>query len=304
MGKVPVLGTVSRAYGFLLGEFATILRLAWAPLLIGAAFSYFYGGQAIDATIAADANADPARALEFAPIQLLIGIVGFVTGIMASVALLRVVIFGDRKPGLFVYLWLGGTELRLILVTILLFIAIVAGGVALTLVLAVLAALTVALPVMGIVLLIASFALFFIVIWAALRLTLISPVVVAENNLGVERSWAITRGNALRILAVLLLTFVPYLLVASLLFFAVMGNDMPAFPALPAVGPKDAAGSKEAAEAFAKTVELWQFGVMKAMRAHWVEFSVLGFAGNLITAALSAGALGSAYTAIVGEPRD
>jgi len=303
MRKVPVLGTVSRAYGFLLGEFATILRLAWAPLLIGAGISYLYGGQAVDATIAAGVNADPARAMEYAPVQLLIGLVNFVTGIMATV-----VVFGDRKPGLFVYVWLGGTEARLILVTILLVIAVVAGGVAATLVFAALAALSVVIPVMGLVVAIGAIAFAVVAVWAALRLSLISPVVVAENNLGVERSWALTRGNALRLLAVLLLTLVPYLIVAFLVATAILGSDMPAFPVFPVMAgdnaAKSAAAVQEASQVFADAVEHWQLNLMKAVRAHWAEVCIAGFFGNAISTALWAGALGSAYNAAVGGHKE
>lgn len=305
MGKVPVFGTVSRAYGFLLGEFGTIFRLAWAPLIVGSGLSYFYGGQAIDAAIAAGAGGDPARAMEYAPLQFVIGLVSFVTGVMAVVVLLQVVLFGDRKPGLFAYLWLGGAELRLILVTVLLLIAVIAGMVASVIVIGILGAMAAAIPALGLVVGIGSIVLFFAVVWAALRLSLISPVVVAENNLGVERSWAITRGNALRMFLVIFLTFLPYSLIAGLAFFAIIGGDMPAFPAFPEMGSmdaaKNAAAAKEAGEAFGKVMEAWQLNLMKAIRLHWLEITVAGFGANLITTALWAGALGSAYRSIVGD---
>jgi hypothetical protein len=304
MNKIPVFDTVSRSYGFLLGEFGTVARLAWAPLLLGAGVSYIYGGAAMDAAIEATTNSNPAAAAAYAPVQFLIGIVGFVTGIIAEVALLRVIVFGDRKPGLFVYLWLGGSEFRLILVTLLLAVAIVAGAVGLGLVLGILAALSAAVPVMGVVLVLAMLGVFVAIIWAALRLTLIAPIVVAENSLGVERSWALMRGNALRMLAVLFLTFAPLAIVAFVVSLGLLGSDLPPFPSLPELTTgqgADSAATKEAAEAFAKAVETWQVGLMKAMRAHWAAFCALNFFGNLISTALWASALGGAYRAIVGE---
>ena len=304
MGKISVLGTASRAYGFLLGEFGTIFRLAWAPLLIGVALSFFYGAQAIDATIAAGPNPDQARAMANAPVQFLIGCVSFATSVMVSVALLRVVIFGDRKPGLFVYLWLGGAELRLIAVTLLLFIAAIAGGIAAALVFGALVAASAVIPLMGVVTVIALFAFLLVLIWGALRLSLIWPVVVAENNLGVERSWAITRGHVLALLGVLIVVFIPYLVVSLTIYFVVMGGDMPGFPAFPDWTLKDAAAAKTAAETFEQGMEHWNIDLLKATRKHWAELHVLEFIGGLISAALSAGALGSAYTAIVGERRE
>ena len=47
-----------------------------------------------------------------------------------------------------------------------------------------------------------------------------------------------------------------------------------------------------------KAMEAWQIDLTKAMRAHYVELTVLGFFGNMISTALGAGAFGSAYNAI------
>lgn len=305
MGKIPVLATVSRAYGFLLGEIGTIVRLTWAPLLAGAALSYLYGGDMMDATIAA--GSDPSRVAAQMPAQFLIGVVAFVAGVIATVALLRVMVFGDRKPGLFVYLWLGGAELRLIIVTLLLVVAAVAAMFGVTLVFVFLAALTAAMPVLSVVVMAAIVALVFAAIWVPLRLSLIAPVVVAESTLGVERSWELTKGSALNMLLVLLLTFVPYMIVSLLAFTAIVGGDFPALPALPDLAGTDAtkseAAMKAAAEAFQKAMEQWQVDFIKAMRAHWPEVSVLGFVGNIVSTALWAGATGAAYTAVAGERR-
>ncbi len=294
MSKIPVMGTVSRAYGFLLGDIGTIVRLAWAPLLIGAVLSYVYGPQIMDAAI--HSQTDPTAAMAQAPAQFLLGIVGFVTGIMASVALLRVVIQGDRKPGLFVYLWFGGAEMRLIIVTILLGIALIAAGIGIALVLALLGGLAAVVPAMGAVVGIAAFALVPLMIWVFLRLSLISAVVVAENNLGVERSWQLMAGNVLRMLLVVIMTFLPYAIVACIAAYMILGNDLPAFPKFPAMGGADAATG--GAEAFRKGMEAWQLGLNKAMRAHIEELTVMSFIGNLISTALAAGVFGNAYNAI------
>lgn len=296
MAKIPVLTTVSRAYGFLLGEFGTILRLAWAPLAVGAAASYFYGGMVVDAAI--ESTKDPSRAMQYMGVNFLLTVVSFVAVVMAIVALLRVVILGDRKPGLFVYLWLGGAEVRLIIVYALLLVAAIAAFVATGLVFALLAALSAAIPALSVLLVVGLFALMFAVIWAALRLSLVPPVVVAENSLGVERSWELSRGNALRLLGVMVLTFLPYAIVATLVALALLGNDLPALPAFPSV---EGTNTTAASEAYAKAMEEWQMGLLKAMRGRWLEFSVLGFVGNLISTALWAGALGSAYVAVAGE---
>ncbi len=300
MSGIPVLGTASRAYGFLLGEIGTVVRLTWAPLLIGSAFGYLYGGDIMDAALRA--GDDPAVTAAYLPLQLLMGAIGFVTGIIASVALLRVVVFGDRKPGLFVYLWLGAAELRLIAVSILLFIAIIAAMIGVALVFGLLAALSAAIPVLSVILVVASVALFIAAIWVPLRLSLIAPIVVAENSLGVERSWALMKGNALQMLLALLIAYVPYLIVTWILFTLILGSDFPALPSFPDIAQGDATKSAEAAkaasEAFAKAIEQWQLDLTKGMRAHWFEVSVLGFVGNVVSTALWAGVTGTAYVAL------
>lgn len=296
MSKIPVMGTVSRAYGFLLGDIGTIVRLAWAPLLIGSALSYVYGPQIMDAAI--KSQSDPTAALAQAPAQFLLGLVGFVTGIMATVALLRVVIQGDRKPGLFVYLWFGGAEMRLIIVTILLGIALIAAGIGIALVLALLGGLAAVVPAMGAIVGIAAFALVPLSIWVFLRLSLISAVVVAENNLGVERSWQLMAGNTLRMLLVVIMTFLPYAIVACIAAYMILGSDFPPFPKFPAMGGADANAATGGAQAFRKGMEAWQLGLNKAMRAHIEELTVMSFIGNLISTALAAGVFGNAYNAI------
>lgn len=306
MAKIPVFGTVSRAYGFLLGEFGTIVRLSWAPLLIAGAVSYYYGGQVFDASLQAEKN--PQAMLELMPLNLLIGLVSFVTGVMVTVALLRIVLYGDRKPGLFVYLWLGMAELRLMLVYVLLVIAFFAAAIGVGLVIALLGAIAAAVPVFSVVLGIGMIALFFAIIWVVLKLSLVAPAIVAERSLGVERSWELMRGNALRMFFILIFTFIPVVIVSVIAVALALGPDFPPFPALPSFTDGDAAKSAEAIEAattaFREAMEKWQLDFYGAMRKHWLEITVAGAVGNLIQTALLVGVQGNAYIAVAGEPRE
>jgi hypothetical protein len=295
MNKIPVLGTVSRAYGFLIGDFITILRLVWAPLLGAALLQYYFGGAIMDAAMRTAQSADPTRAMETMPQQFLLGLVQFLAGIIALVALLRVVILGDRKPGLFVYLWFGSAEIRIVAVSILLLIAAVAGIVGAGIVFALLGALAAQVPVLGLLLLVAVVALCVAVIWVLLRLSLINPVIVAESGLGVERSWALMRGNALRMFLILLLTFLPLAIVSWLVFMAVLGSDFPAFPDIFGVAKEgDQSQVQEA-------LKLWQAQVMEAYRKHWLEVNVAGLVYSVISTALGAGVTGTAYVVASGK---
>jgi hypothetical protein len=303
MNKIPVLGTVSRAYGFLIGDSATIVRLVWAPLLGAAALQYYYGGQIMEAAVRTMQSSDPTRMMEYTPLNFLLGLATFIAGVIALVALLRVVISGDRKPGLFVYLWFGGAEIRIIVVTILLLVAFCAGMIGVMIVFGLLVALAVSLPPVSVALVIAAFALFFAIIWILLRLSLISPVIVAEGGLGVERSWALMRGNAWRMFLILLLTFLPLAIVASVVFFAIFGADLPPWPDLSAVMKpgNDAAAAQGAQQAFQQAMIHWQTGFIEAYRKHWPEASVLGFLYTLVSTALWAGVAGTSYVSATGK---
>ena len=114
MNKIPVLGTLSRGYGFLIGDFVTIARLSWAPLLAATVVQFYFGAQTLDASIKALQSDDQSRMLSLGPMPFLLGVVVVVVNVMVFVALLRVVVSGDRKPGLWVYAWFGGAELRII----------------------------------------------------------------------------------------------------------------------------------------------------------------------------------------------
>lgn len=306
MGKIPVFSTVTRAYDFLLGEFLTIVRLAWAPYLAAGAVSYYFGGQVFDAALEAAKNPSAMNAVM--PANFIIGLISFVTSVMVTVALLRVVLYGDRKPGLMVYLWLGAAEFRLIVVSILLVIAFLAGGIGVGLVLALLAAIAAAVPVLSVLLGIGMIVLFFVAIWVVLKLTLIAPVIVAEKNLGVERSWELMKGNALRMFFVLILTFVPIAIVSLIAMSMILGPDFPPFPAFPSftdgAGPKSAEAIKAATDAFETAMRQWQLDLYGAMRKHWLEITIAGVVGNLVQTALLAGIQGNAYIAIAGQPKE
>jgi len=50
---MPVFQTVSRTYGFLLGDIATILQVTWLPMLVIAVLNFYVGGASMDEAIAA-----------------------------------------------------------------------------------------------------------------------------------------------------------------------------------------------------------------------------------------------------------
>jgi hypothetical protein len=186
----------------------------------------------------------------------------------------------------------------------LLVIAFIAATIGATLVFGVVAMIAAAVPVLSIVLIAAIGALLFVCVWVPVRLSLVSAVVVAENNLGVERSWALSKGNAGRLFLIILSIYLPYLIVMWIAITVVLGADFPAFPAFPNITPdaaKSEAAMKTAAEAFQNSWMDWEVAFLAAMRTHWTGVAVLGFIGNVVTTALWTGAMGTAYTALAGE---
>jgi hypothetical protein len=227
---------------------------------------------------------------------------------MVTVALLRVVIYGDRKPGLFVYLWLGMAELRLILVSVLLVIAFIAAMIGIGLVVGLFGAIAAAVPVLSVLIGVAMIVLVFVGLWVVLKLTLIAPVIVAERSLGVERSWELMKGNALRMFFVFLLTFIPIALVSIIVMTFVLGPDFPNFPPFPSLSDGGAAKSPEAVEAAMKAwgeaLEKWNVDLNLATRKHWLEVTAIGAIANLVQVALLVGIQGNGYLAVAGQPKE
>ena len=290
------MSTVSRSYGFLVGDISTIVRIAWLPLLIAAALNFYIGGQSLDAWVAANGKMDVA--MQSVQGNFLISIVAFLANIMVLVALLQVVMYGDRKTGAPFYLWFGMTEIRLVITYLLLLVAMIAAVIGAGLVFGILAAVAAAAKGLGAIVVAAALALLIAGIWAILKLTIIPAVVVAEKSLGVERAWALMRGNGLRMFFIVILTFLPAGIIAVLLTFLILGSDLPPFPDYSSLksGPEEQAAMRA-------LMEKWQTEFYIVLRKHWPEFSVLNFVSAIISSALYAGVAGNAYLALAGEPQ-
>ena len=292
MNRIPVFQTVSRTYGFLLGDIAAILQVTWLPMLVVAVLNFYVGGASMDEAIAA--KGEPGMS-QTAGASYLVGFLALLANVMVLVALLRVVMFGQRPGNAPFYLWFGMTEARLVLTYILLTIAAIAGviggGILLGLLGAASSGAGAAGPVVGLL----SSALIVVIIWVFLKLVIVPAVVVAENNLGVERAWELMRGNALRMFGVLVMVYIPFGAFALLAMSMIMGADFPAMPDFQSLG---AAGDSEAV---AKAVQGWQLELLKAIRLNWLEVSVLNFLSSIISAALLAGVAGNAWLTLAGE---
>jgi hypothetical protein len=264
VNRIPVFQTVSRTYGFLLGDIATILQVTWLPMLVVAVLNFYVGGASMDEAIAA--KGEPG-ASQMAGASYLVGFLALLANVMVLVALLRVVMFGQRPGNAPFYLWFGMTEARLVLTYILLTIAAIAGVIGGGILLGLLGAVSAGAGAAGSVVGLLSSVLIVVIVWVFLKLVIVPAVVVAENNLGVERAWELMKGNALRMFGVLVLVYIPLGAVALL----------------------------------AKAVQGWQLELLKAIRLNWLEVSILNFVSSIFSAALLAGVAGNAWLTLSGE---
>jgi hypothetical protein len=294
MSKVPVLSTVSRTYGFLLGDIITVLQVAWLPMLLATGVNYYYGQQLDPALLA---KGGPEAAMQAGAVGFGIGIVSLLANIMVMVALLRVVMFGQRPSAPF-HLWFGMTELRVLLVYVLLTVALIAAILAGGLVLGLAGAAAAAAGGGAIIGLIAV-VLFFVMLWALLKLTILPAVIVAENTLGVERAWALSKGNAFRFFLVYLLTYIPVGIVMFTALGAVIGSSIPALPDMSSL--QDPQNAEASTKAFEEAINAWQREFSAAIYENWLGYSILNFVSAVVSAALYAGIAGNAYNSLAGD---
>ena len=236
MQKIPVFQTVGRAYGFAFGRYLSILSVVWLPLLILLVLGYFLvlprfpemlrifsqiaqhpNDNAANTELLTQFNRSAAYLQLFNLVELAFGVV-MLSGITKEALALRT---GSR----FYYLQFGSSELY-VLVAVILMVVIIFG----VMIAAFLGGLLVGLigvlaagaagsgsgptAAQAIIALIVGLAVFVGAFYVLARsLFLLVPVSIAENIVGIGRSWQLAHGNVLRIFATLLLTLLPLALI-------------------------------------------------------------------------------------------
>jgi hypothetical protein len=225
--KLPVFATAGRAYGFLVREFGTILRLSWFVILLVLIVQYFAARELYAAMRTALQAQDTAAFTSIAttnPWHILNTIVTMVGGAIVAVALHRVILFADRRPGHYMHLAFGKVELLFALLPVI-FYASVAGlvflGVFVT-------AMSPAPIFVGLLTISAVLAFLFLLA----RLSLIFPVTVVERRYALPQTWALTRGNSWRILGAWIIVLGPAWIVLAVMQFVLVGRLEPTFDAL------------------------------------------------------------------------
>jgi hypothetical protein len=293
-GKIPVFGAVGSAYGFAFGRFLTVLRLSWFWLAVVIGLNVYWGPAIMEATVqglkAFESGGQEAMAAAMSGVQFesnVLQLVQSLAGLFILVALVRAVVSQDYRDGVPVHIISGMSDLRVLGVSILLMIAIIAGAIGIGIVFGILAAVLTQAGA-GAVVGILAIVLGLFLIWVFLRLSLVLPVAAVESNLGVERSWSLMKGNSLRMLIALLLTFIPFGIGVSFAFSAILGPEIfQGFPQPDQANP----------QAFQGAIMAWFGALVEKMAANWPVFMGFSALVTMISYGLWAGLLGRAYRA-------
>ena len=228
MNKVPVGRTISSAYVFTFGHIGAVIGLIWLPLLIYYVARFFIVNYAESVA----ASGDPTSGGRATLVLIAFWFLSVFFTAVVGVALTRQAL--NPKPGnIIVNLVLGQSELNYFLALLTVFavmlavyigvvlLAAVAGGIATAIAMGA-SALWLAPSITAVVIALAAAALLYI----AVRLAyLVAPVTVSEGRIDLVRAWQASRGNFWRILAVLVATIGPIVIVSQVAFAAIVGPN-------------------------------------------------------------------------------
>ena len=230
--KIPFERTIASAYRFAFTNLLSVIGIGWFPFLLVAALAaglIFLLAPSIHGLWLQDGKTiDTARlARQIVPLigaGVLIWAALLIAQAMVTVGLMRKAL--GQHPGLvFVFFSLGSQVWRLIGAYFLSILLILGGMTLIGLAIAAVAAgldqvAPKAMPfATGFLVFVAVLAYFY----SVLRLTFFIPaVVVAENHIGLRRSWHLGRGNFWRIVGILLIVSLPVQMAASTIISTIM----------------------------------------------------------------------------------
>lgn len=233
MHKLPVFATAGLVYRFLFNDLATIARLSWLPLLLVWLAQYavaYFAFEAMREAMPSVLRGDPAATFKGNLVWQAAGLIAWLLGTsVVAVALHRVILFGDRKPGRLFYFSFRKIELLFLLLPLVAYVTLFSLNVLVVLNFRFLPA-----PSFFVLL---SISAAFALLWLALRLLLIFPVTVVEGRYDFSQAWTLTRRNFWRLVATMIVAGVPLIVVTLVLQFlllSAMGFDLPG--ALPRPG--------------------------------------------------------------------
>jgi hypothetical protein len=287
--KIPVGRTIEGAYGFAFSNFLSVLGTAWFPYV---ALVLFIVGSAVllvpgIASSLPHETFNPSNVAGLIGLGLLAALAFLVVVSMVNVGILRKAL-GLHPSPVFFYFSLGAPVWRMIGALFLAGLVIIGVGllaVALCAVIWSVAGNFLHGPLLYLLGGGAALVAFCTYFYTAVRLTYLLPaVVVAEGEIGLGRAWHLARGSFWRIVVISLVTFLPVLIVYSILSFMINGaSTMPNF---------------QAGMTFQQAMQAY----FTANHSFGIAGLVLYLAYLIVIAGLSNGAIASAYRAVVSPP--
>lgn len=211
MSTLPVFRTVRRSYSFVFHNLGLIYRLCWLPVLLA-----ILPGLLLSIAFAPTPGAvgSPLQVVGGVAIAVVIILLQLIFLSVALVALHRVLLFDDRKPGRFFVISMGRAEIYFAAIPIVLTLA----GIAAVLLLSSAGAGGFSVaggPKAGeeLALFVAFLAVWAVGIWLACRFVALYPLIVVTDRLSLGGAWRLSRGNAWRILGVFFFAALPLFLV-------------------------------------------------------------------------------------------
>ncbi len=207
MYPLPGIGVIRRSYGFVSAEFGTIVRLSWFPLLIVAVGQYLVDRAEVDSVISALQTMNPAVLGQTQWLPLFSGLLSVVAVSIVAVAIHRVILFGDRKPGTYIYFAFGKVEALFIVLPLLIFVAAI--------ILSIPAGLAAAaIDSRSPVIYIAAIAIPVLIVgFFSIRLSPLLPIAVVEERYDFRQAWDLTESNFWRLLGTFILGWLPFIVV-------------------------------------------------------------------------------------------
>lgn len=306
--KIPFERTIAGAYRFVFANIVSIVGIGWFPfLLVGlSAIGLVYAilPQFNELLVTgqdkwSQAQLVPAVFSMSGAIFLIVILLILATA-MVNVGIMRKAL-GQHPGPVFVFFSLGSQVWRMIGAYFLLML--LAWGVLLAFVIGIgcvsylLSRISPTVQVLGTTLL--AGASFIWGIYAAVRVQFFLPaIVVAENHIGIRRSWNLGRGNFWRILGILLLVTLPAYFALSTIISSMMQMALGA-QLLPMSGwPPDPAHPAMTAE----ELQHYFTTLLGALRSIWPYMAVVELLYVIVVTGLTAGAIANAYNLVTGGP--
>jgi hypothetical protein len=318
MTKIPTGDIIARSYRFALGGFFRVLGIVWLPLalefaavflLLAPMFSAM--GDMLAHLPQADANGFPPEMTQSMQHIYRYGILLMLIGLFVRAVIMLGITreaLGLRTGPSFVFFAIGKDVWRLfgayfifyILIQIAVFVVLIAGGIPAIIIGLIGAGVVNALHlspaitgvlagigIIGIVVVIYGAIIYFVI-----RLGfLLTPVVVVEKSIAIERIWNLSKGNVWRLFLVGLSIVVPIMIVYMIALFALFFRAWPALASMPHEGNVPAA-----------VVGAHMMAFVHILLSEWVVFVPLGAVFATLLYGLGGSAAAFAYRALVPEP--